>query len=187
VAAKFADRPKRRVEAKHAGQMPANFAGNLGTLAWRLPVKHWRRSAWLHGIREKPAWLVSEPGSFAGKPWRKRVSVTSTSSTLPLAPAAQSGRPATETAAKPGSSPAGEETRAPASAQDEPVPSAPSSAAIGFSLSYDPTTGRLFLEAREPLSGFVIYQMPPKYVIKQFNATLNAIEPARGAQVDGAA
>jgi hypothetical protein len=115
------------------------------------------------------------------------VSVTSTSSTLPLGPAAQTGRPATETATKPGSAPAGEETSVPAPAQDEPVPSAPSSTAIGFSLSYDPTTGRMFLEAREPVSGFIIYQMPPKYVIKQFNATLNAIEPARGAQVDGAA
>ena len=115
------------------------------------------------------------------------MSVTSTSSTLPLAPAAQTGRPAAESATKPGSSPAGEETRAPTPAQDEPVSSAPTTTAIGFSLSYDPTTGRMFLEAREPVSGFVIYQMPPKYVIKQFNATVNAIEPARGAQVDGAA
>ncbi len=115
------------------------------------------------------------------------MSVTSTSSTLPLASAAQTGRPVAETATKPGSSPAGEETRAPAPAQDEPVPAAPSTTGIGFSLSYDPSTGRMFLEAREPVSGFIIYQMPPKYVIKQFNATVNAIEPARGAKVDGAA
>jgi hypothetical protein len=187
VAAKFADRLKRAVEAKHAGQMPAIFAGELGTLAWRLPVKYRRRSAWLQGIRESQFGMFPNPAASLRKPWRKRVSVTSTSSTLPLAPAAQTGRPATETATKPGSAPAGEETRVPAPAQDEPVPSAPSSTAIGFSLSYDPTTGRMFLEAREPVSGFIIYQMPPKYVIKQFNATLNAIEPARGAQVDGAA
>jgi hypothetical protein len=167
--------------------MPAIFAGNFGTLAWRLPVKYWRRSAWLHGIRESPFGMIPNPAASLRKPWRKRVSVTSTSSTLPLAPAAQSGRPVTETATKPGSAPAGEETRAPAPVQDEAVSSAPSTTAIGFSLSYDPTTGRMFLEAREPVSGFIIYQMPPKYVIKQFNATLNAIEPARGAQVDGAA
>jgi hypothetical protein len=115
------------------------------------------------------------------------VSVTSTSSTLPLAPAAQAGRPATETATKPGGSPAGEETRAPTPAQDEAVPSAPSGTAIGFSLSYDPSAGRMILEAREPVSGFIIDQIPPQYVIKQFNATVNAIVPARGAQVDGAA
>jgi hypothetical protein len=131
--------------------------------------------------------MFPNPAASLRKPWRNRVSVTSTSSTLPLASAGQTGRPATETATKPGTSPAGDETRALAPAQDTPVPAAPSSTAIGFSLSYDPTTGRMFLEAREPASGFIIYQTPPKYVIKQFNATANAVELARGAQVDGAA
>jgi hypothetical protein len=68
-----------------------------------------------------------------------------------------------------------------------PTPSVSPSSAIGFSTSYDPSTGRIILEAREPRSGFIIYQMPPKYVIKQFAASVGAIEPARGGRVDGAA
>jgi hypothetical protein len=114
------------------------------------------------------------------------VSVTSTSPTLPVAPVPQTGRQATETAAS--TAPAGEEQRTPAPAQDAPAAAAsPSPSAIGFSLTYDTSTGRMILEAREPVSGFVIDQIPPQYVIKQFNATVSAIEPQRGAQVDGAA
>jgi hypothetical protein len=74
---------------------------------------------------------------------------------------------------------------------DVPKPSASApislAGAIGFSLQYDPETRRMFLEAREPVSGFVIFQMPPKYVIKQFSASIGRIEPARGAKVDSAA
>jgi hypothetical protein len=68
-----------------------------------------------------------------------------------------------------------------------PTPAAPSTSAIGFSLDYDASTGRMILESREPVSGFIIYQMPPKYVIKQFTASVGDIAPARGAQVNSAA
>ena len=121
------------------------------------------------------------------------MSVTSTPSTPPLAPVRQSGRQTAPASTTQAGSPAGEDQRAPtatvqtAAAQEAPTPSPPTPAAIGFSLTYDPGSDRMILEAREPGSGFVINQMPPKYVIKQFNASVSGIEPARGAQVDGAA
>ncbi len=57
--------------------------------------------------------------------------------------------------------------------------------AIGFALHYDQDLRRMILEARDPISGFVIYQIPPKYAAKQF-ATAGSAEPHRGAQVDSA-
>jgi len=63
-----------------------------------------------------------------------------------------------------------------------PQPSAP----IGFSLHYDQDLKRMILEARDPISGFVIYQMPPKYVLRQFSAASSAGAPTRGARVNSA-
>ncbi len=69
-------------------------------------------------------------------------------------------------------------------AKAEPTP-APSP--IGFTLHYDGDLQRLILEAREPVSGYVIVQIPPKYVVKQFSATVRArVEPTRGQGVDDA-
>jgi hypothetical protein len=67
------------------------------------------------------------------------------------------------------------------------APAPPPPPAIGFSLSYDAATQRLVLEALEPGSGFVISQVPPGYVVKQFSVTVSGIVPARGATVDSAA
>ena len=71
----------------------------------------------------------------------------------------------------------------------EPKASAPQQAAppIGFSLHFDRDTQRMILEVRDPVSGYVIYQMPPKYVVKQFSASVRAsFETARGGGVDKA-
>ena len=56
---------------------------------------------------------------------------------------------------------------------------------IGFTLTFDTDTQRLILEARDPVTGFVIYQMPPKYVLKQLAAAASAAS-TRGAKVDSA-
>jgi len=115
------------------------------------------------------------------------VSVTSGPAIAPLVPVAQTGQPQRATAIEPSTPPSGEASHAPAQAPDVPAASASPASGIGFSTSYDPSTGRIILEAREPRSGFIIYQMPPKYVIKQFAASIGAIEPARGGRIDGAA
>lgn len=115
------------------------------------------------------------------------MSVTSGPAIPSLVPAAQTGQPQRATAIEPSTPPAGGTSHAPPQAPDVPAPPASSASAIGFSTSYDPSTGRIILEAREPGSGFVIYRMPPKYVIKQFTASVGGIEPGRGQRVDGAA
>ena len=53
-------------------------------------------------------------------------------------------------------------------------------APIGFTLRFDGDSQRLILEAREPVSGYLIVQIPPTYVVKQFSATVRAnLEPSR--------
>jgi hypothetical protein len=101
-----------------------------------------------------------------------------------MAPASGPTRAGTTPSAAP---PADQAQPVSTAAPEVPTPPPPTPTAIGFSLDFDPSTGRMFLEAREPVSGFIIYQMPPKYVIKQFTATVGSIEPARGAQVNSAA
>ncbi len=131
--------------------------------------------------------MFPKPEPPPAKPWRNNVSVTSGPSSLPPASAPQTGQPARTTATAPSTAPAGAAQGALAPASEVPNSPSPNATAIGFSLSYDSTTGRMILEAREPGSGFIIYQMPPKYVVKQFTATVGGIEPARGGQVDGTA
>jgi hypothetical protein len=65
--------------------------------------------------------------------------------------------------------------------------SAPAPSSIGFTLHFDGDSQRLILEAREPVSGYVIVQIPPKYVVKQFSATVRTnLAPPRGRGVDAA-
>jgi hypothetical protein len=45
---------------------------------------------------------------------------------------------------------------------------------IGFTVHFDGASQRLILEAREPASGYLIVQLPPKYVVKQFSATVRS-------------
>jgi hypothetical protein len=81
--------------------------------------------------------------------------------------------------------------RGPASAAAAPAENVPKLEALappafGLVLYYDPDMQRLILEARDPLSGFVILQVPQKYVMEQF-ATLGAsAERMRGKGVDSA-
>ena len=63
----------------------------------------------------------------------------------------------------------------------------PTPSPIGFTLHFDGDSQRLILEAREPASGYLIVQIPPKYVVKQFSATVRAqVEPRRGQGINDA-
>jgi hypothetical protein len=117
------------------------------------------------------------------------VAVTDTPSALPVTPTpVGGGRPsAASEAASPAApararEPAAAPAPAPAASSPPPVPQP-----IGLTLSYDDATHRLVLQAREPGSGFVIAQIPPSYVVKQFTTSLGGIAPARGGTVDSAA
>ena len=101
---------------------------------------------------------------------------------LPATPAPANGHQAHTAPTSSTAAPAG--ATAPAKAETPTPPAV--SGGIGFKLRYDQDTQRLILEARDPVSGFVIYQIPPQYVIKQFSANIGSVEPARGAQVDSA-
>ena len=68
-----------------------------------------------------------------------------------------------------------------------PVAPAASSGAIGFTLTFDADTQRMILEARDAATGFVIAQIPPKYVVKQFSAPVSTrVGASRGTRIDNA-
>jgi hypothetical protein len=110
------------------------------------------------------------------------VALTGTSTIGPTVPPPTAGRQAHDAVAVPAAVPPSGST------PDVPAPAASSTpSSMGFALHYDADTQRLILEVREPVTGYVIYQMPPKYVIKQFSATGSvAVAPTRGARVDSA-
>ena len=112
------------------------------------------------------------------------MAVTETSPTVALPPVVAGGdRPHAQAPASP-PDPASDAAPAPASAPKSPEP-APT--AFGFALRYDRGMQRMLLEARDPLTGFVIFQMPAKYVIKQFaDSAAPARDRVRGATVDSA-
>ena len=106
-----------------------------------------------------------------------------TSSTTPPSPIFAGSERQQQQAAPPPSD------SAPAAPVPEAAPrvaeTAPSS--FGFALHYDQGMQRMILEARDPVTGFVIFQMPTKYVTKQFSAGAGAlVERARGGKVDSA-
>jgi hypothetical protein len=75
---------------------------------------------------------------------------------------------------------------APAAAAAASAP-APAASAVGFTLTFDPDTQRMILEARDAATGFVIDQMPPRYVVKQFSAQSGVKAAAsRGTSIDDA-
>lgn len=111
------------------------------------------------------------------------MAVTDSPSAVPIPSTPASGRPAPAMTAGVGQAPA----RAAARAAPAAAPAPPSLQPIGLTLSYDGATHRLVLEAREPGSGFLIAQIPPSYVVKQFTASIGGIAPARGDAVDSAA
>jgi hypothetical protein len=111
--------------------------------------------------------------------WRSNVAVD-TASALPIASTPASGRQAPETtSASEPTRPSAAAAAAPAAPQPLPAPQP-----IGFTQSYDEATQHIVLEAVEPGSGYVISQVPPGYVLKQFTASIGDIIPARGATVD---
>jgi hypothetical protein len=76
----------------------------------------------------------------------------------------------------------------PSSAAATPVENAPkletpAPSAFGLVLHYDYDMQRLILEARDPVSGFVVLQIPHKYAVEQFS-TLRANIPLSGASVN---
>ena len=67
------------------------------------------------------------------------------------------------------------------------APAAAAASAVGFTLTFDPDTQRMILEARDAATGFVIDQMPPRYVVKQFSAQSGVkATPSRGTRIDNA-
>ena len=114
------------------------------------------------------------------------MAITEAPSSSTAAPAAASDQALRR--ATPPAAPTTTKDDAPPQAVIENAPKAPPRPApFALTQHYDQDTRRLILEARDPVSGFVIYQMPPKYVIKQFSASVSTgFAPARGARVDSA-
>jgi hypothetical protein len=110
---------------------------------------------------------------------------TAVAPTTPTQPASQSGHVVRDAAVSETPTtavvPASAEEQATAAAPKTPSP-AP---AIGFTLHFDPDMGRFILQAREPGSGFVIFQVPQKYAVKQLSASASGT-PTRGKSVDSA-
>ena len=96
----------------------------------------------------------------------------------PLAPASRDTAPrppvatAPEVAAPPASG--GGESSAYAAASRSP--------AFPLSLQFDPETHRLMIESRDPVSGFVVFQVPPKTAIRAIAGASGGA--ARGERVD---
>jgi hypothetical protein len=78
---------------------------------------------------------------------------------------------------------------APTSPADATPPAASDAAAAAhaptefpFSLQFDPDTHRLMIESRDPFTGFIVFQVPPKTAIRAIEASSAAA--ARGERVD---
>ena len=112
------------------------------------------------------------------------MAVTETSPTVAVPPVVAGGDRPQRQAPAPVAPPPSDAAPAPA-ATSKPPEATPS--AFGFALRYDHGMQRMILEARDPVTGFVIFQMPSKYVTKQFSSGASpAGESARGAKVDSA-
>ena len=114
------------------------------------------------------------------------MAVMETSSTMPTSPIVP-GSEQQQRAVAPTAAPV-TAVAAPAPAADTASkPPAPPVSAFGFALRYDQGMQRMILEARDAVTGFVIFQMPTKYVTKQFSAGADAAaESSRGAKLDSA-
>lgn len=118
------------------------------------------------------------------------MAVTGPSSTLPTASAVGTESLSPRSAPASTDAPSKAVTATPATPEVADTPKAqpelgPST--FTFSVHYDLGTHRLILEARDPVTGFVIYQQPRKYILKQFSASVNAvIPPTRGGRLDNA-
>jgi hypothetical protein len=110
------------------------------------------------------------------------VVLTGPQATVSTAPVPPSGHQTHDAVAAPPPDPASAQVPDAAKA-----PASPASPAIGFTLHFDADMQRLILEVREPADGFVIFQTPAKYAIKQFSAGGGSTAPSpRGARVNSA-
>jgi hypothetical protein len=120
------------------------------------------------------------------------VAVTGTTSASPAASATGTDHQTSRGAASSEQTQASDAASRPSKADTAPdISEAPKQKAVPapFSLSYhfDEQTQRMILEARDPASGFVVFQMPPKYIIKQFTTSAGGTAAAtRGAKLDNA-
>ncbi len=76
--------------------------------------------------------------------------------------------PASVAAAVQGSGDAAAQGSAAASAQEHPVAEGSS---FALTSRFDFALHQIVIEARDPVSGFVIFQAPPKYAVKQFGGS----------------
>ena len=114
------------------------------------------------------------------------MAITETSPIGPAPPAIGTDRQAPSSATLPTQKTPGEGASPVAAPDTVRTPPAAASSPYNFVLRFDPDTQRMILEARDSVTGFVIFQMPPKYVIKQFSAgAADKAAPPRGGQVDG--
>lgn len=106
------------------------------------------------------------------------MAVTETSPTPPIV-----AKPAPEAAPRAPAVAPVSTAAAPAPAAPPDTAAKPAASPLGFSLHLDSDTHRMFLEVRDPITGYVIYQMPPKYVIKQLSASAHLAVP-RGTAIN---
>jgi hypothetical protein len=171
-----------RAAARHAWQKPAIFAGSEAGWHEDCQLRIGNAGACSHWNRVICPSLLPAGAIPTSAKENLTVAITGASTIGPSVPAPTAGHQAHDAVAVPAAAPATAPT------PDVPAP-APSTtlSSMGFALHYDADTQRLILEVREPVTGYVIYQMPPKYVIKQFSTSASAVAaPARGARVDSA-
>jgi hypothetical protein len=90
------------------------------------------------------------------------------------------GRPLTTPAALP--------SPRPASAAPAPAPPVHLGSSVPYTLHFDTEIQRFILEARDPVSGIVIFQMPPKSAFREMEATAGeAAGMRRGGSLDKSA
>ena len=117
--------------------------------------------------------------------------VVASTTAVPVQPTSPNGRAADADAAQTPAAPISGTAQTsgnadPAGASAASTPKAPPPASpVGFTLHFDPDTQRFVLEARDPNSGVVLYQIPPQYAVKQLSASASATPP-RGGTVDSA-
>jgi hypothetical protein len=107
------------------------------------------------------------------------VDVTEASLTSPVSPAPD---PAPRKSAVPSNSSAVASPAVPPAAETSSAPK-PSTPPFGLTEHFDDDMQRMILEARDPASGYVIFQMPAKYVIKQHSAGASSVT-ARGTSIN---
>jgi hypothetical protein len=70
----------------------------------------------------------------------------------------------------------------PVGGQEKPAAQPNPAPALGFQLQIDPETQRIILEAREPITGFIVFQSPPKTAFGSVVSSNSSTQ--RGKSVD---